>query len=186
MMGAPGLVWDACSLLNLVATGCAPDILLVLGCPSYVVKQVREGEVLTLRPLPEEDPQGKLVSVDLLQLFDAGGLQEAELDREEQKLFVGFAAEIDDGEARSLAVAARRGLWLVTDDCPSLRVAREYASPVPTLTTPDWVKYWSEQASADASTLTEAIRRIQVCASYHPRRAHPLKAWWDANAPSMR
>ena len=183
MRSAPGLVWDACSLLNLVATRRASDILTVFGCPSYVVKQVREGEVRYLRPLPEEDRQGTLVTVDLAPLFDVGAFQQVELEVAEQALFVDFATAIDDGEARSLAVAVQRGLWLVTDDRACLRLAREYPTPVPTITTPDLMKYWSEQASVDTATLTETIRRIQICANYHPRRVHPLNSWWVANAP---
>lgn len=183
MISAPGLVWDACALLNLVATRQAAEILAVFGCPSYVVRQVREGEVLYLRPLPEEDPLGGLVAVDLASLFSAGVLSEVELTAVEQAAFVTFATEMDDGEARSAAVAAYRGWWLVTDDRVSLRGARDYSVPIPTLTTPDWVKQWAEIASIEAATLAETLRRIQMCANYIPRRVHPLKGWWDARLP---
>jgi hypothetical protein len=183
MTNAPGLIWDACSLLNLGATRRVSEILATFGCSSYVVRQVREGEVLYLRPLPEEDPQGSLVMVDLAPLLEAGALQEVVLTAEEQAMFVAFAAKLDDGEARSAAVAAHRGWWLVTDDRVSLRVAREYSAPITTVTTPEWIKHWAEEASVDEKTLAETLRCIQVCASYTPRRVHPLKGWWDARQP---
>jgi hypothetical protein len=183
MISAPGLIWDACALLNLAATRRASDILAVFGCPSHVVRQVREGEILYLRPLPEEDLQGSLVSVDLASLFSAGALLEVELTAAEQAAFVAFAAEMDDGEARSAAVAAHRGWWLVTDDRVSLRVARGHTTPIHTITTPDWVKQWAEAASIEEAMVAETLRRIQVCANYIPRRVHPLKAWWDARLP---
>ena len=183
MIGAPGLIWDACDLLNLAATGRASDILSVLGCPSYVVKEVREGEVLSLRKLPTDDQPGELVAADLTPLLTSGALTDVELTEYELALFVHFAAAVDDGEARSLAAAASRNLWLVTDDRPALRTAREHTPPILTITTPDWMKYWAETAMVDAEALSDAIRRIQVCANFIPRRIDPLKSWWDANAP---
>ncbi len=183
MEDATGLVWDACALLNLVATRYAAQILGVFGCPSFIVRQVREGEVLYLRPLPEEDPQGNLVPVDVTDLLKAGALQEVELIGAEQATFIVFAAEMDDGEAQSAAVAAHRGWWLVTDDRVSLRAAREYTPSIPTITTPEWVKRWAEKASVDQKRLAEVLRRIRICSDYYPRRMHPLKDWWDANAP---
>ncbi|MCX6378356.1 MAG: hypothetical protein NT023_02605 [Armatimonadetes bacterium] len=176
-----GLIWDACTLLNLIATKRASEILTALASPSYVVREVREREVLYLRPLPEDDPQGKLIKVDLEPLFSTGVLQEVEMTEEEQRLFVMFASEMDDGEARSTAVAVQRGWRLVTDDKVSLRIAREYSPAIPTLTTPEWVKAWAEKAPAKKETLSETLRRIEACANYTPRRLHSLKAWWEAN-----
>jgi hypothetical protein len=173
MIGASGLVW-----VNLIATQRAVEILSVFGCPSYIVQQVREGEVQYLRPLPEDDSHGSLIAVDLSALLDYGALQDVTLTATEQTTFLAFAAEMDDGEAYSSAIAAHRGWWLVTDDRVSLRVAGEYSPPIPTITTPEWMKFWADNASPDATTLAEVLRRIQICANYHPRRMHPLRGWW--------
>lgn len=183
MMLPAGMVWDACTTLNLMATGHAPEILTCFGGPSYIVKQVREGEVFTLRPLPEEDPKGNLVPVDLLPLIRAGILNEVELTPAEEATFVTFAAHVDDGEARSSAVAAHRGLTLVTDDKASIRLVQGLAPPVGVLTTLDWVKRWVDEQAVDDATLGAALRRIEICAHYRPRRTHPLKAWWEAHVP---
>src|SRR6266568_2788045 len=101
MMLLPGMVWDACTTLNLMATDRAVEILTVFGSPSYIVRQVREGEVFSLRPLPEDDPKGNLAPVDLGPLIYAGVLTEVEMTSAEQATFVTFVAEVDDGEARS-------------------------------------------------------------------------------------
>lgn len=179
MISASGLIWDACSLLNLIATQRAIEILTVLGCPSYVVQQVRVGEIQYLRPLPEEDPSGGLIAVDLAPILNSGALQEVILTATEQATFLSFAVEMDDGEAYSAAIAAHRDWWLATDDRVSLRVAREQSPPISTITTPDWMRYWAENASPAADLLAEVLRRIQICANYHPRRVHPLRGWWD-------
>ena len=184
MLAASGILWDACDLLNLIATDRASEILPVFGCPSYVVKEVRLGEVFYLRPLPEEDPTGGLVPVEVTPLLNAGLLTEIELDASEQTLFVTYATVVDDGEARTAAVAAHRGFWMMTDDRPMLRLARGLSPPVPVLTTPEWLKHWVDTSGIASDALGEVIRRIEVCAHFVPRRAHLLKAWWDSCRPT--
>jgi hypothetical protein len=178
-----GMVWDACTTLNLMATDRAQEILTAFGSPSCIVKQVREGEVFTLRPLPEDDPKGILVPVDLAPLITAGVLQEVEMTPAEQTTFVAFAAEVDDGEARSSAVAVHRGLTLVTDDKASIRLVQSLANPVAVMTTLDWIKWWVDEQAVDDATLGAVLRRIEICAHYRPRRNHPLKSWWEAHLP---
>jgi D-alanyl-D-alanine dipeptidase len=184
MSAIPGLAWDACTLLNLLATRQETQILSALECPSYVVAEVRQGEVLSLRPLPEEDPQGRLMTADTTSLLHSGRLVEVSLAADELALFVEFASQMDDGESRSAAIAVRLGLHLVTDDRVSLRIAHAHLPAIPTITTPDFVKHWADQASVDRHTLAEALRRIEICATYRPRRLHPLRAWWDQHRPT--
>jgi hypothetical protein len=178
-----GLAWDACALLNLAATGRAEDILPVFGCPSYVVRQVRIGGVFYLRSLPEDDPSGALVTVDLTPLLVCGLLVEVELNDAEQESFVALATQLDDGEARTAALAVHRGLCVVTDDRPTLRVLAELSPPVPTMTTPEWVKHWADAGAISSVTLSEVLRRIEVGAHFFPRRLHRLKGWWDSQLP---
>ena len=180
MKAAPGLVWDACALLNLMATGCAEMILPAFECQSHVVRDVRTAEVLYLRPLPEETGPKQLIAADVAALLASGLLMDVELLEDEQAAFVAFAYEMDDGEARSAAVAAHREFWLVTDDRVSLRAAAASTPVIVTRTTPDWVRFYAETSGLDDTALAALLKRIQVCASYFPRRVHPLCAWWEA------
>jgi hypothetical protein len=177
---AAGYGWDACCALNLLATRQVEQILGSLGAPSYIVRQVLQGEVLTLRALPEEDPDQPLVAADFSAAIASGALQSVELSAEEQATFMAFATGMNDGEARTAALARHRGLHLVTDDRISLRIAEEHAIPI--LTTPDWVKWWADASSASSSSLRDCLYRIEVCARYKPRRMHPLYAWWISNS----
>ena len=211
MISIPGQVWDTSSLLNLVATGRAEEILRVFGCPAYIERVVyrgdgvRRGEVLDtartskpryasftkrrdfqmrsvyLRPLPEENRPGEQIPVDLSPLFASGMLTETELDEAERALFVAYAAEIDDGEARSAAVAVHRGLWLMTDDRPCVNLMASLPVPPIVMTTPDWVKEWVDHAGISLEALAETLRRIHHCANYHARRNHPLRDWWNSH-----
>src|SRR5579872_976556 len=100
-----GLMWDTSGLLNLVATGHAAEILASLGCLSYVVDRVRTTEVIYIRPLPEKDPTGALIPVDLAPLLESNALYEVALTADELMTFVAFATDVDDGEARTAAAA---------------------------------------------------------------------------------
>ena len=185
MGGMMACVWGASSLINLIATCHAGDILSTFGCPCYVVPKAMKGEVLYLRPLLEEDSTGALLSVDkeMNRFLEAGLIEAAELTSDEQDQFVMFAGEISDDEARILAVAANRGWHVVTDDRPALRVMSECVPSIPFLTTPDWMKSWAETHKDDL-TLRKAIRRVEECAHGGPRRNHPLFDWWKSNGPT--
>ena len=180
-MNTLGMVWDACTVLNLVATDRAAEILTSFGIPNYIVRQVREGEVFSLRPLPEDDPKGDLVAVDLIPLLKQGILIEVELTTEEVAAFVEFADEMDDGEARTLAVAVHRGLIMVTDDKKSIRIAQKLEPSIEVITTLDWVKIWVDKNRIDRATVSAVLHRIEICAHYRPRRSHPFKPWWESH-----
>jgi hypothetical protein len=164
-----------------MATRRETDILSSLGCPSYVVSEVRIGEVLELRDLAPDGTIGDLIRVDTEGLVNSGLLQEVSVEPNEEAAFVDFATEMDDGEACSAAVCVHRGLWLVTDDRVCLRAARNYQPPIPTITTPEVIKRWVDTDSVDADSLGEAIKRIETCARYRPGRTHPLLKWWESN-----
>jgi hypothetical protein len=174
-----GWVWDASGFISLLATRRVREILSALGASSYIVKEVRAQEILFIRPFPDDEPSDYRIEEDIRDLMDAGLLTEIELDEIEIERFIGFAAEIDDGEARSMAAAVERGLHLITDDRPAVKLGKSLPRPLTILMTPEWVKRWSDISNPDPSVVTEVIKRIQISARYRPRSSHPLKAWWD-------
>jgi hypothetical protein len=181
MPSISGWAWDACALLNLAATGHAPEILSALAVPSYSVKEVLQNEVLYLRPLPEEEPPNTLEKVDLSGLIQSGYLQLVELDEVEIADFVMHAAAMDDGEARTVTVALHRNLGVVTDDRLPMKYLKTVGSTIPTLTTPEWVKAWGDIAHPSSEVLSEVLRRIRFKSRYQPRSNHPLYPWWNAH-----
>jgi predicted nucleic acid-binding protein len=92
----------------------------------------------------------------------------------ERILTVQFAAEVDDGEAESLAVAKYRGLKLLSDDIAAMRLAA--AQGIVILTTLDLLHEWS--ARADFESSKKAARSIASRASYSPPKIHPLRDWY--------
>lgn len=174
-----GFVWDASGFISLLATKRAREILSILGAFSYIVKEVRAQEILFIRPFPDDDSSDYIIENDLKNLLDVRLLMEIELDEIENERFIEFAAEIDDGEARSMAVAVERNLRLITDDRPTVNLGKSLSRPLTILTTPEWVKQWADLSNPDPSVVTEVVKRIQISARYRPRSSHPLKAWWD-------
>lgn len=174
-------IWDGCGLLNLAATTRAGEILTALDCPCLVVAEVLAQEVLYLRPLPEEDPHGSLVPIDLSELFEAGLLQQIRLTASEQELFVEYARHVDDGEAGTAAAAVARGLRVATDDRAAIRLLRGLQVPPPVVTTPEWLKHWADTVPVDAAALGSVLRRVELCSRYHPGRKYPLHDWWSAH-----
>lgn len=115
--------------------------------------------------------------IDLDPLFRAGRLQLCSADTpEEEALFVALAAELDDGEALSLAISSRRGYGLATDDRKARRIAKEIGN-VPLFSTAE-ILHSINPLSAER--LRELIRRIEIRARFAPHPTMPLCDWWNA------
>ncbi|MCH8044504.1 MAG: hypothetical protein IID44_12365 [Planctomycetes bacterium] len=161
----PGKIVDACCLINVYASGRPLPILRSLGGDLFLSDVVR-GEALSIRCRDvdnEGEDVGSLVpeAIDLSAAFQAGLIQECQVEGEsETESFVNFAMELDDGEAASLAIAKCRGWTVATDDRKAMRVAQSHG--IPTLTTPEIIKIWAEDARAKDEDIAEVLRNIQL------------------------
>lgn len=176
-MDVPGIACDACTLLNIVATGKSEDVLKAYGCPCFIVKTVRESETLYLRSMPEEDPAQPIYRVDLMALADAGILIDEELTGVERDTYIAYAQEVDDGEAMTASLALHRSWWLATDDGKARRFCE--SKGIHLLRTSEWLKHWSESAGVPVVELREVLRRIELKARFRPNSKDPLYLWWS-------
>ncbi len=178
-------VWDTCSLVNLIASRRAAQILKVLNSGARIVREVLAQEVLYVRPLPEEDATVTLRQAQdaVTELRGASLLTVVDLNESETSLFVKLATEIDDGEARTLAIAASRNWCAATDDRPALRTARNLTPPIVTITTPEWVRQWADSSGADVESVKSVVRNIELCARFTAPRNSPQFDWWKAHRP---
>lgn len=170
---------DACSLINLFASGKAGGIIAACGGDFYVSEQVR-GESLTIRE-PDKNDASILVPapIDLAGAIAGGILKECRLEGEaENEAYIEFAAQVDDGEASCLAIAKSRGWLVATDDRKAIRLATE--SGIKVITTPELIERWANATSPANEDLAEVIRSIERFARFRPRSASPLYAWWTA------
>lgn len=171
------LILDACTLINLAATGKVQDILAVVALPMVICDTVA-GEALYLRRGGQGIDASDRDSIDLGVWTATGRLQiiSAETD-EELETFVDLAVALNDGEAMTIALAAHRALVVVTDDRKAMRLASAY---VPVTSSLALVKTWIEVDTIDAQAARAVLGNIRERARYIPHSQHPLRTWWEA------
>ena len=174
-------VLDACSLLNLIASGRFDEIAQAIPAEFVIVRQAAS-EISFLRRGGEGPDSDERDSVSLYTLERSGFLTVVELTTAtELSDFVGFAVEMDDGEAATGAIALSRGAIVVTDDRKAQRI---FSTQYPTLTvrtTPNIMKTWADRTDPSANELARVLKDIETRARFRPRSSDMLANWW-ANA----
>jgi hypothetical protein len=169
---------DACCLLNLCATRLIVDILRALPL-RFAVADRAAAEVRYLRrggdgqdaDVREPIDIQPLVAVGLLDIF-------AFATTDEEASFVNFAANIDDGEAMTCALAWHRQAAVATDDLKTLRILRALAPPLPTYTTANLLRQWADEQKVAGPDLKRVLVDIEERARFVPGRHDPLRLWW--------
>jgi hypothetical protein len=169
---------DSSVLINLLATRQAGDILRVLSSGAGIRRAV-EAEALFLRG---ENPSDVPERVCLAPLIDAGVLERFDLENDAEKAaYVDLAADLEDGEAMTLAIAHGRGLATATDDRKARRIAAErYGKSLALVRTTEILRAWVQVSSVDDATLRGVLNRIESIARFRPANDDPLRDWWVA------
>jgi len=183
------LLLDACCLINLFATGRIDEILTALPYRFAAARYVAEEEVLEIEAVPDGGTGAGTDRMTLRPriagLIETGILSKLEISSgEEQVELVRFAAELDDGEAETLALAWVRGGRVATDDKKAIRVAEEaWASNpagrrAPCLRTSELVFEWADLKEIEDAELARILRDVARRASFLPPKSDPhFKRW---------
>ncbi len=187
------LAVDACCLINLLAAGS----ILPAPPPSSTRRKTpkpKQGHHALQAALhvpaavaqetyylfqPDKDDQLKLVKVpvDLGPSFKSGVLMPCDVEGEEEtRLFVQFAARLDDGEAACLAIAKNRGWTLATDNRLATNLAGRFRVSV--VTTAELVKEWAKKRRANKAEIASTLSNIQTFGKFIPRPSSPEASWW--------
>lgn len=181
MRSNSALLLDACSLINLVASGIPlADMAHAIG-RQFIVTTFAAEESLFVSGLSDSDPA---IPVGVEALATAGHLTITSLTTDELAQFIELAKSIDDGEASTLAVARARELDLATDDRRAIRVANEIGVNV--TTTAQLVRLWAENSESSADEVSVALSNIERRGNFSPRREDPERAWWEASIGNGR
>ncbi len=172
------LVTDADVLMNLLASGCAEEILATLRL-TLVVPPAVAAEVIYI-----EDPErgGGRQAIDLSPLEAPGLVAVTSVDATGLDLVVDLAAVVDDGEAEAIAIAEVRRLSIATDDRKARRIASERS--VALSSTPELLHAWQRVGQIAMPRLSAVLRSIERRSRYRPPRDHPLFSWWSECADS--
>lgn len=171
------IILDACCAINLCASGRMQEILECLEKVVVIADYVCENEVLTIRSFDSgaEEP------INLQPFIDEGLLTVASLNSEAEEItFVNFAAEVDDGEAITGAIALHRDWAVGSDDRAAINILRRLAPQQQIVTTPELIKYWADSASPARDMIADTLRAVRYRGKYEPSRDHFLHGWWQS------
>ena len=177
MSSRPVAILDACVLINLLASGRAQDIMSVSEY-QFGICSVVKNESIYLRSTessaaPEEVKLDPYVECGSLTVYELSGDAEKEL-------YVDYAAELDDGEAMSLALVYSRGFSIASDDRKARRLfMEEIADSKRLLSTSQIVKGWSEKAGLDPGDLKQVLTEVSRRGRFFPNSGDAYFAWWS-------
>jgi predicted nucleic acid-binding protein len=165
---------DTCTLINLEASG-ESELLLRALSPSCLLCNAVSRESLFLRSDQIGQPPRQ---IDLQGLLQGGSLTLCQPESpDEEAMYVSLAAELDDGEALSLAIASARGFGLATDERKARRIAQELGS-VPLFST---VEIIHAVRTLGTPKIAEMIRLIEFRGRFVPHQSMPLSDWWNSS-----
>ena len=175
MVGVP-IILDASVALNLLATGVGLSVLESLEVNCFVCSAVVD-ETIYVR---NDDPAEPREAVSIDPWLPSGTVKVVNPDTSlEEELYVKFAADLDDGEAMSLAICRARGYALATDDRKARRIAGQLALPsVQLLSTSQLVHHWAVRTGAAPGELKRILSAIELRARFIPPHDDPLREWW--------
>jgi|SRR5580765_1826672 len=165
---------DTCTLINLEASG-ESRLLLPSISPTCFLCEAVSRESLFLRSTMRDQPPQK---IELQPYFDDGLLTLCQTQSpEEEAMYVALAAELDDGEALSLAISSVRGFGLATDDRKARRIATEIGT-VPLFSTAEILQ---SVESLGPQKISDMIRSIEFRGRFTPHPTMPLSDWWNTS-----
>ncbi|MEF2279443.1 hypothetical protein V3W47_14160 [Deinococcus sp. YIM 134068] len=183
MTGETDWYLDACALINLYASGRLAEVAGVLGVRFHVVPKVypeEAGYILS----PQPDGRRERERIDLSPMIQRGVVLQTGAPRGAAvAALVRFAAQVDDGEAMTMAVALTavpRPAGVVTDDEAALRLLRGEHDASFT-TSLSLLRLWSEVAAVEVPEIRTALHNVEVRGRYRPGPRHPEYAWWLAS-----
>jgi predicted nucleic acid-binding protein len=165
------MLQDACVLLNLIATDRFEDICSTLNF-HFVISTAVLGEALYLR----DGSTGAREEINLQNLIDRKLLTVLSLDSDDERSrYITYAAQLDDGEAMSLALAECRQIPLATDDRKAIRIVKELKLKVEVWSTVDLLQEWQRQGSVLKTEMRKVLVAIENRARFIPKDV----AWWN-------
>jgi predicted nucleic acid-binding protein len=173
---ARSVVLDTSVILNVIAAGPSLAILESLACDCFISTAAASEAIYIRADDPAQPPQ--VVSVEpWVQSGKVTVVSPQGTDEEE--LYVRFAAELDDGEAMSLAICCARRYALATDDRKARRLAKSLMPvAVDLLSTAEMVHRWATSRSVHGEALRKVILAVENRARFRPPQDDPLRPWW--------
>lgn len=175
------ILLDTCCLINLFASTRIEDILSTIPVPFGIAEAVRREALYILPEDVAEEPSTEAEAVSIEPFVASGLLTVLQLASEEEaNTYIDFAADLDDGEAMTCALAIHRGCDVATDERKAIRILGVRAPQVAIQTTARLVRWWAEAGHVDPLVVRLALRSIQFRGRFRPGKSDPLRSWWES------
>lgn len=180
-MGRSTVILDACVFINLLASGEFQSVIASETLEFVICTKVQE-ESIFLKPADSLTTTREPIAVDEVIAENKLSVLSVETVAEEI-LFVNYAAQLDDGEAMSLALAETRGLILATDDRKARRLFESSIGVSDRLlSTPELLRAWANSQEVSRERLGSALHKIMTRANFFPGPKDPNFEWWKDSA----
>jgi predicted nucleic acid-binding protein len=176
------ILLDACSLINLYATGRLSEMLSTVPA-RFVVSDIVLRESLYVRRGGIGDDADEREPIELQPILDVRLLEVVVSDDDDESMtFIDLTALIDEGEAMSIALAMHRGWFVMTDDRKARRLLLE--REIACFSSLELVRHWSIAVRPAPLEVQVILRAIEQRARWVPWRTHPLAEWWKQSIDS--
>ena len=178
------IVLDACVIINLYASRRMREILSDLHFSFAAAESVSTDETLYVRRGGDGEDAAEKDPLELQAMISSGSLTLLSLESEaEEETFVTLAAEMDDGEALTLAIALNRGFSVATDDRKARRsLAGEHSRVYSTL---ELLHQWAGTRALSAQEIAVLLSNVRDRGKFVPPRGDPFEGWWNARMSSQ-
>lgn len=175
------ILLDTCCLINLFASAHIEDIISAVPFSFGVAEAVRREALYILPEGESEESPTEAESVSIEPLVASGLLEVLQPESEQEAgTYIDFAADLDDGESMTCALAIHRSHDIATDERKAIRILAERAPQVVVHTTSSLVRWWSEVRHADPQVVRRTLNAIQVRGRFRPGKTDPLLSWWES------
>lgn len=174
-------VMDACSLLNLLATGREVELATALGALLVSSAKARAETQFLCGPPDPEDEEGHptKVPVNLEPLIRAGRLEVRVLGDESADVLADCAQYLRDADASAVALASTLGAPLVSDDGKVQKVARRLYPDLAVVSTLQLVREAAERAKIMGRELVTLAQNLHDRGNFDPPRRDPEREWFE-------
>jgi predicted nucleic acid-binding protein len=171
---------DACVIINLCASRRVDEILADLPHTFVASGSVLADETLYVRRGGGGEDAGEKDVLDLQPLISSGVLTLLSIaGEEEQADYVTLAAELDDGEAITIAIARNRRFGVATDDRKARRILAQSQTRI--YSTLQLLREWCEMRELTAAEISSLLMDVRDRGQFVPPRGDPEQVWWDAH-----
>jgi hypothetical protein len=171
------VVIDACSTLNLLATGHAVDIVRAVGFKLLIPDGAAEEVRYLVGP---RDAEGSCpeIPADLSPLSDQGMLRIIPSRELSTDALIEIAAQLTDVDALGVVLARQLGRPLMSDDGKVRRVFREFFPGGELHSTLQIVRRATTLLRYSDSAVREILRTMRHAGNFEPPRLDPEREWF--------